>query len=752
MPTNIEIDSLAQILQTLTTSLNEHTGEQELFESSLEEPISFAFMGAKGSLDGEAKIDLFSSKDDIDESGVLFTQAVDAPAFQLSPQIQFTGSHNWLKYSVDASIKGDGSSSLSDLDIGIDGSFELQISAYKRHTPNKKIKDAVAADVVNFPIIWSVDDVTSLKTEDALLLDAFGDLSINAEFKWSDILAPSVSLFSDLLDHGELLDFKLDASATATLAVKINGGFKVVFYKRKGDSGLTRVAVKKSSLFDVSGSLGATISAQLINSDDFKQVYTAVVEGFFATPIDKIDDILALTNTDDIPETLLPYVEEIADRIGLQDAINYLQDIQNKIKALKNKITTAIETAATVKAELSFAYEYNRVSETQSLVELVVNNDHMEQVHKKALSGQVLALTAMVDDSNIKLERFFFQKSTKIEQSYGFDLGFGKWEAMSRDYKTLQEVVTLNSDLSPKIATVGLRGYKDSYFGDGREFFVEFEASMPDYTVYEDPIVDEFDLGLKLLHRREEKKISQSEYIGLVDDLAIWGLVPKKDIKEALTKLKDDLKGATNVRLVKTLMISDEALRAMLPALGTYNIDHFAEALAAALPYVSRLKDGRETVGQRIELYQPIMREFLLGDRWDAYSIATHARNEFKRMGLKTLAREEGRWKEAGGSINKYLGGLVYNTSNMKKDLVNICEGFEELDAAIEHGGSYKELNNVFRLFDDIGESDYFNRVFGYHFLSIATQLHIPPTQVSCTAVFEYKQDGESKQMVWALA
>jgi len=752
MTTELNIESIQELLEPITTPLGKHSGEQLVYTDSLNEPVSFNFLGAKGALDGEIDVELFNSKDDKDDSRILFSIATNTQEHELSPAIAYHGDSCWLKYSLEANIKGDGHYSLSELGIGIDANEGLLISSYRRHAPTETLGNAVISDVRTFPLIFSVEDVKSIQPEEALEMETSGKLVANAEFAWGEILASSLSTFSKLLDQGEILDIKLDASLSAQLNVSIEGGFKVVFYRQQGDNNVVRIGVKKSSLYEFDGTINAGIKAQLIDPQNFKTAYTAIVEGFFEAPLNKINQILALVNTDDIPDELKFYINKISDRIGLQDGIDTIEDIKENIEQLQKKITDGIIQAAKAKAELSFAYEYNRLTETQSLAELIVSNAALEHVHGHALAGRILDMTAMVNNDSVKLERFFYQKTTKIEKSYGFNLGFGKWQAMSRNNSSIKYVENQNASGEVKLATIAMRGYKDNYFGEKRNFYISFEAQMPDYSLSRVPSINEFKLGLTLVHQKEGIDINPREVQKLADEFAVWQLAPAGELEDATEKLLTTLDGATDIKIARTITVDHQAFIQLLPLLSEFDIHRLSTSFAAALPTAMRLQVGRATPSLKVKYYQPILASYLNGDFSRPDDLAAYAYQYLKKEGMGKLARKERDWRSAGGSMQFHLGGLAKYHGDIRKELKNLCSGMKMLKQAYTTGLSHEVLDDAFYLFDDMGKSELYTRIFGNFLLSCANEFEELAGTLTCSAVIDYKKDGQVQQLVWGMS
>lgn len=748
MTTSIDFDSLDALKTKLTMTLQDYSGSQALFSGAtdrLSQDIPFEIAGAKGNISGQGSIELFNSKDDKDADGVLVLEQTNPKPFELSPAIQYNNKACWLKYAIEASIKGTSSHSLDDLDIGIDSNEGLRLLAYRKHTPSQTIADAVVKDLKTTPLISDIKDVLALQAGEAVALIANAKLTAQAEFKWSDILAQNMSKLSQWLDQGELLNLKIDASVNAKINVTIEGGFKLIFSRDTGVNDKIRLAMKKSSGFGLTANVGAKITAQLSNQQDFKQAYTASIEAIFAKPLSIIEKIKQATSVSELPEIIQGYAEGLMDRLGVSE----LDKLKEKITKIESDLTNVIKKAAVAKAELSFAYEYERLTTHQSLCELIVSDAKLKDVHKSALSAKLLDITALANGQDIVLKRFFYQDSTSIKSSWGFNLGFGNWSALSSNYSELEFIEVRNANGARKLSTIGMKGYKDTIGSDKRNYYINFEAEMPEFVdANNTPKVSDFALSLSVVHVLETKKLSQNEAFETIDNAAVWGIIPFDEIDEQAKQLKDTLSKATNIKIINSLNISAEVFPDILKVVAAGDSRLLAKSLAAALPRVSRLPQGRANPSVREQLYTDLLEGFVTGKYELPDHLSNAAKQYLKSKRFNTLARREGNWRNETVK-SKLLGGVASAHPDMSADVANLTNGMARLYKAYNNGGKYTEIEKSYRLFDDMGEHGYYNRFFVNYLLRCAGLVEGTGVGIECSVKVEFLVDGVGKEVVF---
>jgi hypothetical protein len=748
MAISIDFESLSDTLEALTTQLKDYTGNTALLNelnNKLNTDIAFDFAGAKGNISGKGSIELFNSKDDKDTSDILGKAATNPKPLELTPAIIYNGDSCWTKYAVEATFKGSGEYDLESLGIGIDANAGIILSTYKKHLPSTIVKTAVSKDVLSIPLIFDVNDILSLKPEEAVAITANAKLVAQAEFKWSDILAQNMSRLSKWLDQGELLNLKIDASVTASVDVTIEGGFKLVFSRDANVPDKIRMAMKKSTGLGIVGKLGATITAQLSNPDDFKKAYTASLDAIFEKPLNVIEQINQATDINQLPESLQTDVLDLLDRFGVND----LDQLKGKIMKVETELTDAIKNAAKTKAELSFAYEYERLKTHQSLCELIIDDARLTDVHKNAISARLLDITSLANGEDIVLKRFFYQDSTSVKSSWGFNLGFGKWSAMSRNYSELEFIETRNSVGDFKLATHGMKGYKDNWFGDKRDIYISFDAEMNNFVNGDDiPTVNDFVLGLSVVQIYETNSFSLREAQETIDGAAILGMVAADDIDSQVEQLKATLDDATNIKVINILKISSGVFPLILGVMAKGDTTLIAKSLAAALPRIDHLPQGRANPEIRKNLYTNLLEGFITGSYSNPDALSNAARNQLRENNYKILAKREGSWRNAGGMKSHLLAGMIQNHPNMRNDIKNMSKGMKRLHDAYLNKLSFEELKPSYKLFDDLGEHSYYNRFFAHYLLSCAEAIDDVHEGIECIVKLEYKLNSTDKEII----
>jgi hypothetical protein len=746
MPAKLKIKDLLDTYNTIVTPLNEVV-KFEIFSEKLEEDIPFSLEALKGSISGVASVFCFNAKDDSDSDNVIAPLPSAPSPSDVLPPIQFNSEYCWLKYGVNAALKGSAQYSNDELDIGIEAGASLSLLSYRAHTPTKGLGTAIVNDALSFPVIFNIDDVKALAPGEATVLETTGKLKARATFSYSDVISNNIALFSNLLSQGELLNIKLDASVSAKVEVVLDGGFKVIF-SNNGD--LTKLAIKKSSKYSLGASITAGFDAQLADPEAFKNAYTAIATGVFGMVESKLDEIKALASFDNLSDQERQLVGELMERLGLS-VEDQIEDLKKKISDVESKIKKGIEIAANTTAKLSFEYEYDRLTEFQSIIEADLTLSGLESVHQSALFGRVKNI---VDDgTDIKITRFFYQKSTLVKHAWGFNLGFGSWSAMGKDTRSFKTIETRNRHGHVKLSTIGLRGYESDYMGEQREFSLGFDATMPEFKATT-PDVSDFELGFTLIDSTEQASLDGTEFDDLIDSLAVWGLTPsveKENISEAKGTLKSALVEATDIKLTKVMKISHETFVNLLPALSNYDVHTLANCLAAALPIDNRDMPLREAVSFRKALYSPLFVDYLNKRIRDHNQMADAASSFLRRQGYPKLARQEKMWRNV-VQKDRRIAGVVHNHRSIRTDLSNLCKGFLKLQKSYTQGGSISNLKDAFRLFDDLGEQGYYNRFLAHLLIHTANESLGNSVDLGISGVFEFKQDGKIKSMPLALS
>lgn len=755
MTQQLKLETVKEAYKNLTTSLKDHSGKPEIISESLEEALSISFLDdAKVNIAGKASVDLFNSKDDEDESDIIGLRSDTVDEFALGSAITYSSENCWLKYSVEASIKGSSSKSTDELGIGIDSKAGILLRAYKVHNPDTALGEAVINDLEAMPLIFDVADVLDLQANEALALETKGKLNVALEFSWSDIIAQNISRLSRWLDQGEILNLDFGADLTAKINVSIEDFYKVTFSRDPAHPGSIRLGVHKSRIRGGEIGVQAKISAGLSNPDDFKVAYNAIVESIFEQPKDKLEKIKSLVDTSGLDDSIQSVVDRLSDRLGIDESLDKVERVQKKIREIETDLKDIIETAAKMKASISLSYEYGRLNNKDALLQVLIRNDRLPECHSAAISNNFSTITNLIDNESIVLERFFFQKSTRITHSWGFNLGFGSWKAMSNRFSEIEFVENRDQLGRRRLSTFGLRGYKEDMSNEKRMFFVDFDAEMGEYSQYSEPKVTEFDMALTVSHVTEDPLLSDEEIVAIADDATVWELAPTGEVEEAggaYEILSKVFEGATDVKIVRTVTIRPAGFQKLLPLLSTFDMNQMAISLSAALPYDEFRKSGRGTPDKRISLYSPLWKLYLEGAVIDPDSLARIANHELSKRGYRRVGRWEKNWLNEAAKSRTFAGVLA-NHRGVAEDLKNFSLGMERLLTAYQEGRSHKEIAKAYRMFDNLGAHNFYVRFLGHYLINRARLISSVSESFEYSMKIEYSKAGAKRELVWGRA
>lgn len=743
MSDNLEIKGLKDLILYPNTKLQDHTGKQTLVESSIEKPFTFDVYESKLTVSGSASIELFNSKDDKDTENILGQPKADVGNLELNPVIIYSPNNCWLKYSTSAGIKGSASHSVEELGFGIDLEAGLDLHSYREHAQSDKLGNALKEDLTPPKFIVSKDDISNLKGNEAVAMETKGKLKIVMKLNWSDVLTQNMSLFSKLLSVGELLNINIEAEVFSSISVTIEDYFSLIFSGVRENDDALRISLIKSGNRGLDFSAGATFTASFSDPEKLKVMSSQMLDGIFEHPKEVVDKLKAATDISQLNEIEQKAAEEIMDRLGLDSVTTSIDELSTKIDELESEITKKLEKAIESKATLGAKYEYSRLTKEQALIQGVLPKSLMPGCHEAALKGRLFELTDIFEDESngAKLERFFFQKSTTIKHAFGFNLGFGSWKAMSKGYSEIEFIENRDVQNRKQLSMLGIKGYKSTWGKDSRDFFVDFDAVMPNYSNSSVPKASEFEYALNLSHLREEARLDKDELFGVVENASIWGVVPQGELEETVNELWRDIEGSSEIKLVRSMTIKHELFLKLLPLMARFNSEKYAVALAAALSPVGRgreeVKEVRNSPYLRKKLYTPICLAFLDGEIKDYNSLAAVTHNHLKSKGYRKLAKWELDWRNH-AKRNSCIAGVFRLHPDLRTDFINFSKGMMTLNDAILTSKSHQKISKSFKMFDDLGEHSFYVRALGNYLMRLVK--HIPGEEegFECSLSIEY--------------
>ncbi|MFL6336770.1 MAG: hypothetical protein ACJ754_26005 [Pyrinomonadaceae bacterium] len=579
----------------------------------------------------------------------------------LAPALVFDPEHAWLKYRFEGSAEGSAAAEFSPAGIDIlpkvEGQKGVVFAYYRRHDPSEPAGAAVLADAVSLRTAFSADDALALAEGDALLYRVYGELSAGLTLKWSDIYTAALNRLSMLLRAGEVIALKADASAEVNFRVGVRDDFRLVFTKGGpvGDTSETvRVSVFKAKSRELGAGARLGVSVEFADPDAVKGQLTRVYEALAGPAFKELerlfDEADRAASLEALPAELQPTARLLLTRLGLDPLLAKPAELRAKWEEVKGKVPGVIEQVAKAKVELGFAYEYLRVGTERTLLRADLDAETFRRLHPDLMVCQLEGLTEWLRTSAPEgaLKRYLRQKSVRVSNAWGFNLGISPWGVRlgGTDRLETTRVVQENVRGEQRVAYDGLRSYEGVWMKDRVTFAADFKAEMRTFAA--PPLTCHFDYGLGLKWEWKEEALGREAFLKVLDQARLWRVVAPNRVDDAIKSVEGLFAKAATVRLELTL--DQEALVGLLPLLVNppappFNppdgYDKFdadrrletwgAEALAAAMPYMEMF-DARRDPLARLHLYAPLWRRYFKEDSRPFGDYRRIARQEIPRL------------------------------------------------------------------------------------------------------------------------
>lgn len=135
-----------------------------------------------------------------------------------------------------------------------------------------------------------------------------------------------------------------------------------------------------------------------------------------------------------------------------------LPALKQEWNGFKKKMKTTIEQVAQAKIEAGFRYDYLRVAENTSLLEIDLTDADVAHIHAPLLCGDIQAVLEWLRRENHTPETYLLQEKVTRDQSWGFSLKIGKWTLLEgKDRKKLITIDQQNFEDSRRLALLGAR-------------------------------------------------------------------------------------------------------------------------------------------------------------------------------------------------------------------------------------------------------------------------------------------------------
>lgn len=685
-----------------------------------EEEITFS-VGAFSNVE----IFAFNSPDDEDPTGVIGFPPSQVKGAELSPQVSLDENNACLKYQVTAGIKASGEASLSSIAFDIDGEKSVIFSDYRAHKRETNVREAIKNDLKNIRFAASLQDVLSLRKNEALVFQIRGKLSTQVEVSWADVFSSNLNKLCQFLSAHTLLTIKTGMGANVVANVSITDDFLVIFSRPQ--KGKIRVALKKAELSQSKTHAGLKVEVEFANPDDVIKVLEDVLEGISGYQRETIDDLLKKASLSALSDREREIIEQILDRMGLDDEFHNVNKLKQRWNELTQGVKKTIEDIAKSKIGLGFKYEYQRIESESTVFQAVLRDDQIKKYHSDLLKRNLGHLMDWMkgNPDKFELENYLHERSLLMRKVWGFSLGLGKWVAAGKDIKEYSEISRENFEGNKMLSFKGVRSYEGTWLSDKLMWLVDFKADMDAFS-NRTPLADEFDYGLYLKWTWTEKKLSEDEILNCIDHAIIWHALDNDDKDDVLTHLEDIIDRKAKFVVSLDLKFDNESFREILPYAYRGMKKDFARALATAMPWDNKF-EARQIVERRVNLYTSLWNFYLDNSHLAPRDFASAAGRHLRRTGEgKKIARVESIWPEV--PMITFAEMIRLNAFN-GRDYSGILEKWQKfqnalrtLHYAIEHQKDYSMITDIFKNLEPMFSQSLFVRAAGVFFLNSATE------------------------------
>jgi hypothetical protein len=683
--------------------------------------------GGPGSLSINARGGLsqatFNSSDDVDEDGLLSSDAGETLDGKLVPPLTFNPTAAWVKYRCSAGVKASGALSLGDVGFNVDANAGIAFADYRLHSPDALLRDTVVRDLLEGParFVTAVEHVRALAENEALAMVVNGQLSGAAQVAWTDIFTGAFGALAPALGAVSGLTIAADVGASIKATVAVQDSFVVVFSCTAAHR-QWRLAVRKSRSATVSPRVDAGVTVSFPEQAQVTALVDPLVEAVLGQALSTVSRWLGAANVDALPETERRLLRAVLARVGL-DPDAPLAQLSERLDTLRKDARDKVEEIARSKIAISFMYEYTRVDEQVSLLQVLLDDAGLTAFHAPAVSGRLDVVTDAIaaGKPGLSLETYLNHSILRRERSWGFTLGIGTWiSAGGTDFSKLRRTRRLNVAGHPQDGYFTIRGYDGRFGRDHFSWSVDFKADMKDFARSAIPVVGEFDIGLHLAMVDDQARLSDDELSQWLDLGVLWHAIDETDIEPARGQLRG-LEG-TGCSASAQITIGDGVLRALLPALAGAPAAAFADAFAAAMPYMPDFPERRSVALRRI-VYGDLWRAYFAsaspGHRPTRVEMAVIGAAALRSRRLDVLAAFEDRQRDPQRPLDPLaFAGLV----ELNGDSASACSGFSRALTVLQSSGANADdtMPLIFRSASGLWAQSHHVRAIGAYLLEAA--------------------------------
>lgn len=723
-----------------------------LFEHSLGKSLSVQNKNLTFRVSGEPSVSLFNRPDDEDPDRILSSGARETSDGDeaLGPQVQFEEGKAWLKYKLRGGAKADGALEGTGFSFDASTDHSLAFTSYRVHDPDETVQAAVEDDLASPRLILSAEDIEQLATREAVAMQAEGTLGASLSARWADVFSGNLSALGQLVDHADAFAVSVDAGAQARLDVEVEDAFTVVF--SRAEPGTVRAAVKRRDRREVSGSVGAEITARLKDPDEVEEVLGDVVDALLGVAREKVESILSEHSAlSELDGDDLALITTVLERLGLDTTAATIEEVQTQIAELEEEATETLQEIVESEIEASFSFEYARIDTETVLLEAVIDEERLGDVHGDVLRGNLRPLLAEASaaESGVALRRYFNEKTTEVSRAWGLGLQFGEWFSVGSRSEVERTSVKRRGPGGRvrQFSFTGRRFNKDeSIGGASRCYAARLEASMQAGAGQEAAPGSRLTCGLTVSTQFREETLSEAECDRWIDLARLWRIVnpgAASDVRDRIASRGD---GADAVTASFKIRLPDPVLktvaRQIAAADAEANADAFGRTLGEAMVWLEDYGEVRQIPRQRRRYYGPLWAAYLKRPRLRPQDLARQAAETFREKGRAGLAHREGEmWRDIAGTI----GGAARRHPETRERWADFLEGMQAFARVIRGGEGPGAIGQAFENMQRLWGQAFYLRALGAYVLDIIAQnpTHLERTERTLTVDYETGEDTQ---------
>jgi hypothetical protein len=688
---------------------------------------SFAGGSLTASLRSGFSIRAFNSPDDEDDDNVVGAPPDGAPLDVFRPTLTVDDTSAYLKYKGAVALKVNAAgATLRSLGFELEGEAEMIFSDYHRHQRDTPTRDAVAGDLKSLRCSLRLDDILALGEGEAVAQQLAGRLSATIELAWVDVVSGAAGALVSLLGASGMFALNCSSGVTVSATVSAADDFRLVFSRASAD--LWRVGLRRARTRTAHLGLALGVKVE-VEPTGLQALVDETLEGLFGSKRSIVEKVLAKVDAKKLTAGERALVDKLIDRLGLERSAT-LDDLRRAADKVAVGLSHAVALTIKFKAEAGFTYAYRRIEETATVFQCAVTKAGLTVHHPALVKGQCAELlqAATGGGGAVRLEHFLFQKTLRVERSWGVALSLGKWTLGSTDRKSLQRVQQFDeSRAHRRHAYMGERSYQEAG-AKAPMWSVVFAAEMPAFTSEPVPRVADFDVAVSLVWHEEKKKLDDKTLARWIDLAALWGALDEGRLDAAFEECRAFVKQPATcvVQISLSATVFDHAL-ATLAAQG---VETLGGALAAAMPWTSEDTGVRGPSGRR-RVYEPLWRQVLMSDaQVPGRLLAARAFDHLRAQGAMRLANRERLYQIASerSSVNdaSCFGGLVDLNPTTRVQCQAFTHALATLQAKRASGAPDTDvIPRVFEQLEDLWTQSLHVRAVGAHVLDAARSARV---------------------------